>query len=323
MVNDTNDRQQPARCEEVVARHILHDLIPEPLSLGCGVSIDILSDRMENPTWYVGVYDGAGDWFGEVPTSINPMHMTTAEINELAEITAEYILHEYPWCIVGAEELARRIRMVLRAAVEGAPRSYPEIERENENENENEEERQMENTTSQKTEFPLIWEVTTKNGEILGSFYENTIPQELRDYVCEGERRRVYVQCTHHAPQWVYPPPAFPEPQLIGRGGIAINLVYRAGPEWRVGIYQKVGEVVFDRDPLRWPLPVERIADQIIACTDIIATRDEVAADVRRVLSAMRAKVPHAYQGIDDEEEEEDCLPLDLRPDQGEYDEEV
>lgn len=166
------------------------------------------------------------------------------------------------------------------------------------------------------TQLPLMWELRTAEGEVLSSLYEDTVPQELRDYVCEGETRRVYVRCTRLAPpRWVYPPPTFPEPQPIGRGGIAINLTYQTSPEWRVGIYRKLGEVSFDRDPLRWPPPGERIADQIIACTDIVATRDEIAADVRRVLRTMRAKVPHAYQGIEDDEEEggdDDCFLPDL-----------
>ncbi len=106
------------------------DLIPEPLSLGVGVSIDMVSDHMDSPTWYVGVYDGNGDWFGEVPMRADPMRMPLAAIDELAETVARYILREYPRCVVGTEELARRIRMVLRTARGGAPRSYPEIERE-------------------------------------------------------------------------------------------------------------------------------------------------------------------------------------------------
>ena len=109
---------------------ILHDPIPEPLSLGVGVSIDMVSDHMDSPTWYVGVYDGTGDWLGEVPTRMDPMRTSLAEIDELAVSVARYILHEYPRCVVGVDEIARRIRMVLRTARVGAPRSYPEIERE-------------------------------------------------------------------------------------------------------------------------------------------------------------------------------------------------
>lgn len=126
-------QQYLVRCR-VTAREenekIVHDPIPEPLSLGVGVSIDMVSDHMDSPTWYVGVYDGTGDWFGEVPIRTDPMRMPLAAIDELAETVAEYILREYPRCIVGVEELARRIRMVLRTARVGAPRSYPEIERE-------------------------------------------------------------------------------------------------------------------------------------------------------------------------------------------------
>jgi hypothetical protein len=110
----------------------------------------------------------------------------------------------------------------------------------------------------------------------------------------------------------VYPPPTFPEPQPIGRGGIAINLTWVTGPEWRVGIYRKLGEVVFERDPLRWPPPGERIANQILKCTGIAADRDEVAADVRGVLRKMRARVPHAYpEAVERDVEEvgdEDCF---------------
>lgn len=109
---------------------IVHDPIPEPLSLGVGVSIDMVSDHMDSPTWYVGVYDGTGDWLGEVPTRMDPMRTSLAEIDELAVSVARYILHEYPQCVVGVDEIARRIRMVLRTARVGAPRSYPEIERE-------------------------------------------------------------------------------------------------------------------------------------------------------------------------------------------------
>jgi len=173
---------------------------------------------------------------------------------------------------------------------------------------------------TQTTQPHLVWELVSREGEDLCSLDEDRAPQELRDYVRAGETRRVYVRCARRAPPtWVYPPPTFPEPQPLGRGGIAVNLTWVTGPEWRVGIYQKVGEVSFERDPLRWPPPGEKIADKILACTGITADRDEVAADVRRVLRAMRAKVPHAYQGIEDEEEEEDYLPPDLRPDSGEY----
>ncbi len=95
------------------------------------MSIDMVSDHMDSPTWYVGVYDDeTGDWVGEVPTRMDPMRVPLAAIDELAETVAEYILHVYPRCAVGVEELARRIGMVLRTAREGAPRSYPEIERE-------------------------------------------------------------------------------------------------------------------------------------------------------------------------------------------------
>ena len=119
------------RCRFAAAREeIDHDPIPEPLALGCGLSIDMVSDHMDSPTWYVGVYDGTGDWFGEVPTRMDPMRAPLAGIDELAETVARYILHEYPRCVVGVEELARRIGRVLRTAREGAPRSYPEIERE-------------------------------------------------------------------------------------------------------------------------------------------------------------------------------------------------
>jgi len=169
------------------------------------------------------------------------------------------------------------------------------------------------------TQLPLVWEVMTKDGEVLGSFYENTVPQGLRDYVCDGETRRVYVQCTRLAPpRWVYPPPTFPEPQPIGRGGIEVNLTWVTGPEWRVGIYRKLGEVVFERDPLRWPLPAEKIADQILTYGGI-TMRDEVVNDVRRVLRKMRARVPHAYPETEEDEEEvgdEDCFLPDLPDDE-------
>jgi len=119
------------RCKQVGGEESLSDPIPEPLSLGVGVSIDMVSDHMDSPTWYVGVYDDeTGDWVGEVPTRMDPMRVPLAAIDELAETVAEYILHVYPRCAVGVEELARRIGMVLRTAREGAPRSYPEIERE-------------------------------------------------------------------------------------------------------------------------------------------------------------------------------------------------
>jgi len=119
------------RCKQVGGEESLSDPIPEPLSLGCGIRIDAVSDRMDSPTWYVGVYDDeTGDWVGEVPTRMDPMRVPLAAIDELAETVAEYILHVYPRCAVGVEELARRIGMVLRTAREGAPRSYPEIERE-------------------------------------------------------------------------------------------------------------------------------------------------------------------------------------------------
>jgi len=129
-----NGKKYLVRCR-VTAREeneeIVHDPIPEPLSLGVGVSIDMVSDHMDSPTWYVGVYDDeTGDWVGEVPTRMDPMRVPLAAIDELAETVAEYILHEYPRCVVGVDEIARRIGMVLRTAREGAPRSYPEIERE-------------------------------------------------------------------------------------------------------------------------------------------------------------------------------------------------
>lgn len=168
------------------------------------------------------------------------------------------------------------------------------------------------------SQLPLVWELRTAEGEVLNSLYEDTVPQELRDYVRAGETRRVYVRCARRAPSsWVYPPPTFPEPQPIGRGGIAINLTYQTSPEWRVGIYRKLGEVVFDRDPLRWPLPAEKIADQILTCGGI-TMREEVVNGVRRVLRKMRAKVPHVYPETE-EDEEEDYLPPDLRADSDEY----
>jgi len=129
-----NGKKYLVRCR-VTAREeneeIVHDPIPEPLSLGVGVSIDMVSDHMDSPTWYVGVYDDeTGDWVGEVPTRMDPMRVPLAAIDELAETVAGYILHVYPRCAVGVDEIARRIRMVLRTARGGAPRSYPEIERE-------------------------------------------------------------------------------------------------------------------------------------------------------------------------------------------------
>ena len=61
------------RCRFAAREEIVHDPIPEPLSLGCGLRIDAVSDRMESPTWYVGIYDGeTGDWIGEVPVRLDP-----------------------------------------------------------------------------------------------------------------------------------------------------------------------------------------------------------------------------------------------------------
>jgi hypothetical protein len=166
----------------------------------------------------------------------------------------------------------------------------------------------------------LVWELVSASGHPICTIAEEeTAPQELRDYAWAGETRRAYVRCTREVrPTWMYPPVTFPEPQPIGWGGIAIALNWRSSPEWRVGIYRKLGEVSFDRDPLRWPPPGERIADKIIECTGMAADRDEVAADVRGVLRKMRAKVPHAYPETE-EDEEEDYLPPDLRADSDEY----
>ena len=106
---------------------IVHDPIPEPLSLGVGVSIDMVSDHMDSPTWYVGVYDGTGDWLGEVPIRCDPTRAPA-----LVESLVDQILRVYPEdrLPIGRAELARRIRMVFESVREGDPRSYPEIERE-------------------------------------------------------------------------------------------------------------------------------------------------------------------------------------------------
>lgn len=124
-------QQYLVRCR-VTAREenekIVHDPIPEPLSLGCGIRVDAVSDRMEGPTWYVGIYDGeTGDWLGEVPIRCDPTRAPA-----LVESLVDQILRIYPEdrLPIGRAELARRIRMVFESVREGAPRSYPEIERE-------------------------------------------------------------------------------------------------------------------------------------------------------------------------------------------------
>ena len=116
------------RCKQVGGEESLSDPIPEPLSLGCGIRIDAVSDRMEGPTWYVGIYDGeTGDWLGEVPIRCDPTRAPA-----LVESLVDQILRIYPEdrLPIGRAELARRIRMVFESVREGDPRSYPEIERE-------------------------------------------------------------------------------------------------------------------------------------------------------------------------------------------------
>lgn len=116
------------RCRFAAREEIVHDPIPEPLSLGCGVRIDVVSDHMEIPTWYVGIYDDeTRDWMGEVPLRWDPTR-APARVGELVD----RILRIYPEdrLPIGPEELERRIRMVFETAGEGALRSYPEIERE-------------------------------------------------------------------------------------------------------------------------------------------------------------------------------------------------
>ena len=96
----------------------------EPLSLGCGVMIDLYRDWI--PRWYIGVYTNNGDWIGEVMRDHDPLNDTA-----IAGTITEYILRVYPRdrLPVGPDELERRIRMVFETVREGAPRSYPEIER--------------------------------------------------------------------------------------------------------------------------------------------------------------------------------------------------
>ena len=116
------------RCKQVGGEESLSDPIPEPLSLGCGIRIDVVSDRMESPTWYVGIYDEeTGDWIGEVPVRRDPTRAAA-----LVESLVDQILRIYPEdrLPIGRAELARRIRMVFESVREGDPRSYPEIERE-------------------------------------------------------------------------------------------------------------------------------------------------------------------------------------------------
>lgn len=123
-------QQYLVRCRQVAAGgespHC--DPIPEPLSLGCGIRIGAVSDRMEGPTWYVGIYDGeTGDWLGEVPIRCDPTRAPA-----LVESLVDQILRIYPEdrLPIGRAELARRIRMVFESVREGDPRPYPEIERE-------------------------------------------------------------------------------------------------------------------------------------------------------------------------------------------------
>jgi len=121
-------QQYLVRCKQVGGEESLSDPIPEPLSLGCGLRIDAVSDRMESPTWYVGIYDGeTGDWIGEVPVRLDPTRAAA-----LVESLVDQILRIYPEdrLPIGRAELARRIRLVFESVREGAPRSYPEIERE-------------------------------------------------------------------------------------------------------------------------------------------------------------------------------------------------
>ena len=97
----------------------------EPLSLGCGVMIDLYRDWI--PRWYIGVYTNNGDWIGEVMRDHDPLNDPA-----IAGTVTEYILGVYPTdrLPIGPDELERRIRMVLETIRVGAPRSYPEIERE-------------------------------------------------------------------------------------------------------------------------------------------------------------------------------------------------
>ena len=121
-------QQYLVRCKQVGGEESLSDPIPEPLSLGCGLRIDAVSDRMESPTWYVGIYDGeTGDWIGEVPVRLDPTRAAA-----LVESLVDQILRIYPEdrLPIGRAELARRIRLVFESVREGDPRSYPEIERE-------------------------------------------------------------------------------------------------------------------------------------------------------------------------------------------------
>jgi hypothetical protein len=121
-------QQYLVRCKQVGGEESLSDPIPEPLSLGCGLRIDAVSDRMESPTWYVGIYDGeTGDWLGEVPIRCDPTRAPA-----LVESLVDQILRIYPEdrLPIGRAELARRIRMVFESVREGDPRPYPEIERE-------------------------------------------------------------------------------------------------------------------------------------------------------------------------------------------------
>lgn len=116
------------RCKQVGGEESLSDPIPEPLSLGCGVRIDVVSDHMEIPTWYVGIYDDeTRDWLGEVPIRCDPTRAPA-----LVESLVDQILRIYPEdrLPIGRAELARRIRMVFESVREGDPRPYPEIERE-------------------------------------------------------------------------------------------------------------------------------------------------------------------------------------------------
>jgi len=122
------EQEYLVRCRIASEEEIVHEPIPEPLSLGCGLGIDVVSDHMEIPTWYVGIYDDeTGDWVGEVPLRWDPTR-APARVGELVD----RILRIYPEerLPIGPDGLAWRIELVFETVREGSPRSFPEIERE-------------------------------------------------------------------------------------------------------------------------------------------------------------------------------------------------
>ena len=180
----------------------------------------------------------------------------------------------------------------------------------------------------------LVWELVSASGHPICTIAEEeTAPQELRDYAWAGETRRAYVRCTREVrPTWMYPPVTFPEPQPIGWGGIAIALNWRSSPEWRIEIYKKMGEVTFERDPLRSPLPAERIVNEILPRVGGSSAREraELMKGVLHVLQGVRGKYPWLYP--EDVEGEDylppeswdmdgDSLPPDMDPESEEYQE--